>query len=219
MNSCKTSSSRQGILLCLVGPAGSGKSTIAKSLIEKFAPALQRSISVTTRKPREGEINGVHYHFITLEEFQLWEKEGRFFEWEETHGNRYGTLKSTIESAIVEGRDLLFDIDIRGAFTLKRSFPTNAVSIFFLPPNLSDLEARIRGRSAVTEEELKKRLSTATREISQFLGATDGEIDYLLINDSLELTVQSTISIYNCELRKVVRLNKDNLKSTYSFGE
>lgn len=203
---------REGMLFCLVGPAGSGKSTLGKTLLDACGSSLRLSISVTSRSPRAGEIEGVHYYFVSRAEFEKRVKEGLFFEWEETHGNLYGSLKKTVEDAISGGYDLLLDIDIRGALNFKRAYQRNTVIVFLFAPSEQDLRVRMEKRGKVTEEELNRRLLTAKGEYQKVLEAPqDGTVDYAVLNDKFDDTAVTLKSILEAERCKMIRLSRKDL--------
>lgn len=200
---------RQGMLLCLVGPAGGGKTTLRARLLRDFASEVVPSISVTTRSPRVGEIDGKNYFFVSREEFLAKKSRHEFFESEEVHGNLYGTLRATLDDAIQRGLDLLLDIDIRGALRFKREYPDHAVVVFMVPPTTQALVERLRARAPVTEGEIETRLTTATAEYAALLeGMADrSKVDYFLVNDELEATYGALTAIRRAEALRLVRLN------------
>lgn len=200
-------SDRSGILFCLVGPAGGGKTSIAKELISQGAGALQKSVSVTSRKMREGEIPGGSYDFVTRQEFERRVAAGLFFEWEEVHGNLYGTLRATLDDAVTHGKDLVLDIDIRGALNLKRGYPRDVVIVFVLPPSPQVLRERIVSRGGLAEGELDARLATARTEYARILelhGAPDAH-EYLVVNEKLSDSVRGAQSVLDAERRRFHR--------------
>ncbi len=159
-------------------PSGSGKSTLVKK-VRDIVPNLEFSISYTTRNLRGVEENGREYYFITREEFEKMVRNDEFLEHAEVFGNYYGTARTFLRKAETDGTDLLLDIDVQGAEQIKRKLP-EAVSIFILPPNRSELERRLRERGQDDEETIQRRLSTARREIENY-----AKYDYILVNDRL----------------------------------
>ena len=168
-----------GKLIVVSGPSGSGKTTIAHRLLEQI-PSLRFSVSATTRPMRAGEQNGRDYYFLSREAFRERVAEGAFVEWEEVFGNFYGTLVSEVERARKEGTHLLFDVDVKGALSIKRRFP-EALLIFIAPPSREILRERLRGRHTESEEELRTRLERADMEMDM-----GKEFDCRVTNDELE---------------------------------
>ena len=204
---------RKGILFVLIGPSGSGKSTLCARLVEEFGKDLHYSISVTSRTPRGGEVDGKSYHFVSREDFIARRERGEFFEWEETHGNLYGTLRASLENGINSGHDLLFQIDIRGALTMKKSFPDNTVSVFIMPPSFEVLKERILSRGSVDAAELERRFATARQEYEtlQSLHAEKDKVDYLLLNHTLEETYTRLRGIVHAERSRYLRMDKGSV--------
>jgi guanylate kinase len=203
---------RKGILFVLIGPTGSGKSTFCERLVGEFSDSLQFSNSATSRPPRANEVGGKTYNFMSREEFIARRERGEFFEWEEIHGNLYGTLQQSLIQGIESGKDLLFQIDIRGALNFKRQFPDNTVVVFLLPPSFDELQKRLRVRGTVEEDELKRRFETARSEYQALLRLHgDGEmIDYLIVNRELESTYEQVRSIVVAERARYLRINKES---------
>jgi guanylate kinase len=160
-------------------PSGSGKSTLVSEVLS-IIPGLNFSISYTTRAARGSEQSGREYHFVSREEFEEMVRQGEFLEHAEVHGHYYGTARCFLRKAEQEGKDLLLDIDVQGAAQIKQKLP-EAVSIFVLPPDRQTLERRLRNRSSDSEQEIRRRLVTATREIENY-----SKYDYILVNDRLE---------------------------------
>src|SRR6266853_5406104 len=169
-------------------PSGSGKSTLVKT-VRDIVPNLEFSISYTTRNLRGVEENGREYYFITREEFEKMVRNDEFLEHADVFGNYYGTARTFLRKAETDGTDLLLDIDVQGAEQIKRKLP-EAVSIFILPPNRSELERRLRKRSQDAEEVIQRRLETASREIENY-----EKYDYILVNDRLEDSVEALKAI------------------------
>ena len=170
---------RKGLLIVLSGPSGVGKDTVLKGVMEKDA-CLKRSISVTTRAPRTGEINGVHYHFITQEQYDKMLEEGDFLEHETVHGNSYATPASYVEKLREEGYDVALVIDVKGGLSVKKTVP-DAVLIFILPNSMEGLYSRLSGRQTDSPDVIKLRMRNAEGEIKKAL-----EYDYAVVNDDLE---------------------------------
>ena len=164
----------QGTLVIVSGPSGAGKGTIVDRLLRQ-SPSAWVSVSATTRAPRPGEVAGESYFFLTPEEFDARIAAGDFLEWAEVHGQRYGTLRSTVEAKIAEGRDVVLEIDPQGALQVKQLMPSS-VLVFIMAPSFGELERRIRGRGAETDEQVKTRLETAVREL-QLVGTYDHVIE------------------------------------------
>jgi guanylate kinase len=180
---------RVGLCLVLSAPSGAGKSTLVGRLRAEF-PGFAYSISCTTRAPRSGEEDGVHYHFLTREQFLHKREQGFFAEWAEVHGNFYGTPKGPVEKRLKDGHDVLFDIDVQGAMQLKQVFP-QALYVFILPPSREVLEARLRGRGTDAEEVIAKRMKNALGELQMA-----GRFDYLIVNDDLEEAADELRAVY-----------------------
>ncbi len=205
---------RKGILFVLMGPTGSGKSTFCERLIAEFPEELSYSTSATSRPPRASEVAGKSYHFLSREEFIARREKGDFFEWEETHGNLYGTLQETLVTGIQTGKDLLFQIDIRGALNFKKHFPDNTVTIFIVPPSFKDLKERLQGRGTVCEAELQRRFVTAQDEYEALLrlhGQTSA-VDYLVVNKKLDQTYEEVRAIVMAERARYHRIDKDSVE-------
>jgi guanylate kinase len=174
-------SSEPGLLLVLSAPSGAGKTTLAHRFRAAHPDAVF-SVSVTTRAPRGAERDGVDYHFVTPERFAQLVAEGAFAEWAEVHGQRYGTLRSTVDEALGAGKIALFDIDVEGGAQLEATWPQESASVFILPPTAVELERRLRGRSTDSDEVIRRRLSAARAEVARGLAS----YDYVLVNDDLD---------------------------------
>jgi guanylate kinase len=172
--------SRRGLMLVLSSPSGAGKTTLSRMLIESD-PAIDLSISVTTRAPRNGEIDGRHYHFIDDTRFNAMVRTGDLLEWAEVFGNRYGTPREPVEASLAAGRDVLFDIDWQGTQQLNLKARGDIASIFVLPPSMSELERRLRMRAQDDEEVIQRRMQKASDELSHW-----AEYDYVVVNDDLD---------------------------------
>jgi guanylate kinase len=205
---------RSGLLFCLVGPAGGGKTTIADRLLTDYPDGLTLSISVTTRSPRPNEREGLSYFFVSHQGFQQKIDEGAFFEWEEIHGNRYGTLNSAVSGTLAGTHDLLLDIDIGGALNFKQRLPQNTIIVFLAPPSSAELVRRLKARGSASEGELRTRLETAQREFSKVQALVDKRafLDYLVVNDTLDHTYSRVKSIFEAERSRFSRLDEAEVK-------
>ncbi|MEX6505543.1 guanylate kinase [Jiella sp. M17.18] len=199
---------RRGIMLVLSSPSGAGKSTIARNLLE----ADQRfslSVSVTTRKRRTSEIDGVHYRFIDRDTFEHMRADGALLEWAEVHGNFYGTPRAAAEKAMREGRDMLFDIDYQGALQLQKQAKSDIVSIFILPPSMAELKTRLLRRAEDSGETIAVRLKNAKVEIERWR-----DYDYVVVNDDLNNAFTAVQAIITAE-----RLRRDRRPGLFDFTE
>ena len=168
-------------LFVMSAASGAGKTTL-KDLVIKDFPDIKYSISATTRKPREGEIDGVHYFFKTKEEFEQMIKDNALVEYNLVHGNYYGTPKSFVEKTLAEGNRVLFDLDVFGKVNFDKVYP-DATGIFILPPSDEELERRLRGRGTDSEDVIQLRLANAKKEIE--FAQTKGKYEYTIVNDDL----------------------------------
>ncbi len=184
---------RRGLLLVLSSPSGAGKSTISRALLEQ-EDNLTLSISVTTRPKRPAETDGVHYHFIDKARFAELAAQDALLEHAEVFGNRYGTPRATVEAALEQGRDVLFDIDWQGTQQIAEKLPGDLVRVFILPPSLEELEARLKRRAQDTDEEVRRRMSEAASEMSHW-----PEYDYILVNHDIEDSVAKVRAIVAAE--------------------
>jgi guanylate kinase len=179
-----------GILYIVSAPSGAGKSSLITALLaEKRDWKAQVSVSHTTRSPRPGEVNGEHYHFVSVNEFKAMLEEDAFFEWAEVFGNYYGTSRVSTEKALTEGVDVMLDIDWQGARQVRKMMP-DSKGIFILPPSKKELEQRLNKRGQDSAEIIAKRMAQAQSEMSHF-----DEYDYLIINDNFEAATQELSSI------------------------
>lgn len=190
---------RRGLMFVLSSPSGAGKTTLTRLLVQK-EDNIDLSISVTTRKRRPSEVDGVHYHFLSREEFEKMRDAGELLEWAEVHGNYYGTPAKPVEKALAKGKDVLFDIDYQGTRQLYKKASSDVVSIFILPPSIAEMKKRIRRRATEDEMTIKKRLETAKHELKRW-----GEYDYVVINDDLDAAFADIHSILQAERMKRVR--------------
>ncbi len=197
---------RRGLMLVLSSPSGAGKSTIARNLLDDDH-TLEISVSVTTRAKRPSEIAGKHYHFITVPQFERMRDAGDLLEWAEVHGNYYGTPREPVEQAMAEGRDMLFDIDWQGALQLQEKMKADVVSIFVLPPSMTELQSRLHRRAEDTEEVIRTRLLNSRAEIEHWR-----EYDYVIVNDDLD----EAFGYVSC-IVKAERIRRDRRHGLFDF--
>ncbi|MBS4240471.1 guanylate kinase [Campylobacter vulpis] len=203
----------RGFILLISGPSGAGKSTLLKKLFEEFAGELYFSISSTTRAPRDGEIDGVHYHFISQEKFQNGIKNGDFLEWARVHENFYGTSLEHTNRALDEGKIVVFDIDVQGFKIAKENLGDKIDSIFITAKNKEELKKRLLKRNTDTIAQLDKRLKNASEEMREL-----GEYDYLIINDNLEKSYEALRSIFLSLKHKTKRQNIEQIRNLWNEG-
>jgi len=187
-----------GLLIVLSGPSGAGKGTLCQELLRQI-PQVKYSVSATTRQPRPGEVDGLHYYFRSREEFQTMIEQDQLLEWAEFCGNYYGTPQFAVEQAIQAGNDVILEIEIQGALQVKKRFP-QGVFIFVVPPSMDELSQRIHKRGTESEEVIQKRLQTAARELEYV-----SEYDYVVVNDEIPLAVDKLKSILLAEKCRVKR--------------
>lgn len=197
---------RRGLMLVLSSPSGAGKSTIARNLLDDDH-SLEISISVTTRQKRPSEIADKHYHFITVAQFERMRDAGDLLEWAEVHGNFYGTPREPVEQAMAEGRDMLFDIDWQGALQLQEKMKADVVSIFVLPPTMTELQLRLHRRAEDSEEVIRTRLLNSRAEIEHWR-----EYDYVIVNDDLD----EAFGYVSC-IVKAERIRRDRRHGLFNF--
>ena len=204
---------RRGMTLVISGPSGSGKSSLYKAVSQRLTD-LEFSVSCTTRAPREGERDGIDYHFIPREEFLRRAKAGDFAEYAEVHGNFYGTLKSELSGRMRRGVDVLLDIDVQGAARLRElaardeEFRRSLEFIFIAPPSPEELERRLRARGTESEETLARRLHNAVREMNCI-----PDYDYLIVNDDLGEAAERFYSLIRSLRLSTKRLIRKELPS------
>ena len=178
--------SRTGNLFVISGPSGAGKGTLVKALIEQV-PDAWLSVSATTRKPREGEVDGKHYHFLSNDQFDDLVRQDGFLEWAQVHSNKYGTPRAQVEQAIAEGKQAILEIDVQGAFQNKEKIP-QSILVFIEPPSLEILEERLRGRGTETEDVIAARMSVATMELLEKI-----KYDIAIVNDDLDVAAKELV--------------------------
>lgn len=178
----------KGLLIVYTGASGVGKGTIMKELLRKN-PNLRLSVSATTRAPREGEVNGREYYFVTHERFDELIAENGFLEYAEYVGNKYGTPKEPVFRMLDEGLDVILEIEVKGFLQVKEACP-DCVTIFIAPPSFEVLQERLRGRGTESEEVIEKRLKTAEQELQ-----SQNLFDYVVVNDDLDRAIEEVLSI------------------------
>lgn len=194
----------KGTLFIVSGPSGCGKGTVLAEILKQ--DNVYYSVSATTRAPRPGEINGVNYHFLSKDEFEKLIENGGMLEYANYCGNYYGTPKKPVEDMLVEGKNVILEIEVQGALKVMEKCP-EAVSVFILPPSLKELRRRLHKRGTETEEVIEKRIGEAAGEIRKAVN-----YDYVMINGELEIAVSDLLSIINSQ-----KLKKEN--SEYLIDE
>lgn len=185
----KLKTKKEGKIVVISAPSGAGKSTVVKQLMKRM-PRLKRSISYTTRPPRNGEMDKRDYFFTTPSEFKKKIKSGFFVEYARVHGRYYGTSYSFINEVIKKGSVLLLVIDTQGAFQIRKKYPHNSILVFLLPPSLEEMEKRLRKRGTETTKSIARRLRNAKKEIQKIRC-----YDYVVVNDRIEKAVKKIESI------------------------
>ncbi|UCD57484.1 MAG: guanylate kinase [Candidatus Hydrogenedentota bacterium] len=193
-------------MVVVSAPSGTGKTTVCEKLLTEM-PDMCRSISLTTRRPREGERNGQHYYFVTPGRFQAERERGRFVESAEVHGYLYGTPRDFLEKQIEAGKDTMLVIDVQGARAIRQCFP-EAVLIFLLPPSLTELKRRLKARSCDSKEDIGVRLKSAAAEFSCYRA-----YDYLVVNENVAEAVDSLKAIVAAERCRSSRLRPEPPRS------
>lgn len=194
---------KKGLLIVVSGPSGCGKGTILGSITDKLG--ISYSVSATTREMRDGEADGVNYHYMTKERFEQLIAEDKVLEYTTYCGNYYGTLRDEVDSRREQGQDVLLEIEVEGAANVRRLCP-DAISIFIAPPSVQELERRLRKRGTETEEVIAERVAQAEREIR-----CASEYDYIIINGDLEKAVNDVASVINAE--RIFAEDKENIIS------
>lgn len=200
-----------GFAVVLCAPSGTGKTTVARALVEEYED-LMFSVSATTRPPRPGERPGVDYHFVSRDHFETMVEGGEFLEWAEVHGQLYGTPRSNLEEAAERGRDLVLDIDVQGGRQVRAARP-DSVMIFLLAPSIDVMLERLRRRGSEAESEVRRRLRTARGELESV-----DEFEYVVVNDELRDTVAAVRAIVTAERQRRSRnsVRIDELRSRLS---
>ena len=182
--------SRVGNLFVVSGPSGAGKGTLLSQVIERI-PDAWVSVSATTRSPRPGEIEGVHYFFLDIDHFKSLVEQDGFLEWAQVHDNFYGTLKKSVVDHMNAGDQVILEIDVQGALQVRKALP-EAHLVFIEPPSLEELERRLRQRGTETEDVISSRMKTAEVELAQKM-----EYDVQVVNDDLERAVDELVEVIN----------------------
>ncbi len=201
-----------GNLIIVSAPSGAGKTTLVAGAVERDN-RVRPSVSFTSRPPRAGEEQGVHYHFVSRAEFEAMIAREDFLEWNEVHGNLYGTSRRAVEEIISAGLDAILTIDIQGAAQARKLFP-EAVSIFVMPPSFEALAERLENRGTDTERDRRMRLSNALREMEQYVN-----FDYVVINDDLDRAIDELVAIITAERCRMARRREIAERILQTFGK
>jgi guanylate kinase len=193
--------SRRGMILILSSPSGAGKTTLTRMLMQDSALDLTLSVSVTTRKQRSSEVDGIHYGFIERGEFERMKAAGELLESAEVHGNGYGTPRAPVEKVLAQGRDMLFDVDWQGAKQVRERLGDDVVSIFVLPPSMRELRARLERRAEDTASSIEARFESARQEIERWR-----DYHYVVVNDDLKRAYRDVTAIVTAERLRTRRI-------------
>jgi len=196
---------KRGLILVISAPAGAGKTTLCKRLLQ-VSPSFTYSVSFTTRPPRKNEIEGVDYYFVSREEFEKMIEEEAFLEWAGVHGQLYGTSVKLLDRAIEGEKDVVLEVDVKGGKKIKKKYP-EAILIFVVPPSWEELRERLKGRATEDAEKIKQRLIRAKKEVKFFRF-----YDYFIINDGINKALQDLLAIINAERCRVNRISKISYK-------
>ena len=191
---------RRGLMLILSSPSGTGKTTLTRMLLQDRSLGLTLSVSVTTRPRRPSEADGVHYHFIDKARFDAMVVAGDLLEWAQVHDNFYGTPRSLVEKELSFGHDVLFDIDYQGTQQVKRRAGKDVVTIFLLPPSMSELRTRLQRRAEDSDQVIATRLANARKEMQRWR-----DYDYVLVNEDIDATFRQLQAIIAAERLRITR--------------
>ena len=192
---------KQGLLIVLSGPSGSGKNTVC-DMVKEVMPNIWESVSMTSRKPRKGEVDGKDYYFVSEEEFEKNIEEGKMLEHAKFAGNYYGTPRESVQKQLDAGKDVLLVIEIQGALQIKEKIP-QALFVFLLPPSMKELKRRLRMRKTETEEKLMERFETAYKEINEL-----PKYNYVIVNDKADEAARKLEAIISAEKCRVDRIEE-----------
>ncbi len=196
------------------GPSGVGKSTLLNKLFADFKDELHFSVSSTTRKPREGEKDGEHYHFISENAFKQDIEKGYFLEWALVHQNYYGTSLKQTKEALKQGKIVIFDIDVQGFFQVSKKLKEKIVSVFIITKDKNELKKRLIKRNADTAEHLEQRLQNAREEMKEL-----DKYDYLIINENLEQSYEALKSVFIAQKHETKAHNLEQIQNLWNKGE
>jgi guanylate kinase len=185
---------RRGLVIILSSPSGAGKTTLTRMLLQDKDLDLTLSVSVTTRARRSSEADGIHYHFIDARRFEAMRIAGELLEAAEVHSHRYGTPRAPVDAVLLQGRDMLFDIDWQGAQQVRQALGADVVSVFILPPSMQELRSRLDRRAEDSAATIAARLDNARREIERWR-----QYDYVLVNDDLQRAYEQVVAIIRAE--------------------
>lgn len=194
---------RRGIMLVVASPSGAGKTSITRNILAADKN-VSLSVSVTTRPPRKGEVDGKDYYFRSIDEFKAMREDGELLEWAEVHGNYYATPRATVDDMIGKGRDIVFDIDYQGTQQLYEKCRADMVTVFILPPSIKELQARLKSRALDSDETIARRLRNARIEMEHW-----AEYDYVLVNEDLDIATAQVTNIL--ETARIARIRQREL--------